>query len=287
MTDLALSLSGVSKHYSGFSLEDVTLQVPRGTIMGLIGENGAGKTTALKLLLGIIRPDAGEIELLRECDADAMQAAKAHVGVVLDEGFFPDSFTAWEMALVCRKIYPNWRQDVFEDWLRRLQLPNRKKYKELSKGMRMKLAISVALSHEAELLILDEATSGLDPVVRAEMLDVFLDFMQDERHAILFSTHITTDLERVADEITFLHKGRVLLAGNKDAILEQYGVLKCGQMEFNALDPADCSGVRRGAYGMEVLLRDRSAYQKAHPDAIIDPATLDDIMLYTIRGMEK
>lgn len=282
--DYALAVNGVSKQYPLFSLDNVTLKVPRGAIMGLIGENGAGKTTTLKLLLGIIRPDAGSVSLLGESDAAAMQQAKARVGVVLDEGFFPDVYTVQNIALVCRNIYPNWDEAAYRNWIVKLKLPANKKIKEFSKGMKMKLAISIALSHHPELLVLDEATSGLDPVVRSEILDVFLDFMQDERHSILFSTHITTDLERVADEITFLHEGRVVLQESKDDIMARYGVLKCGQAEFDALDPADRAGYRRGAYGYEVLLRQRQPYLRAHPDSVVDPATLDDIMLYTIRG---
>lgn len=288
MHDDAIVLQGICKRYPAFELDHVTLRVPRGTIMGLIGENGAGKTTTLKALLGIIRPDEGKISILGQTGTAGIQAAKERVGVVLDEGFFPDTFTAKEMNTVCKRIYNTWQPDAFVGWLHRLGLPDNKKYKELSKGMRTKLAISVALSHQAELLILDEATGGLDPVVRAEMLDVFLDFMQDERHAILFSTHITTDLERIADEITFLHGGRVVLQQEKDSILTAYGILKCGQMEYDALDrQVDAVGSRKGAFGYEVLLRDRHAYLRAHPDAIIDPATLDDMMLYTIRGFAK
>lgn len=284
--DYALSINGVTKRYPPFVLDDVTINLPRGVIMGLIGENGAGKTTTLKLLLGLIRPEGGSISLLGETDSDAMQQAKARVGVVLDDGFFPGSFTPADIARVCRNIYPNWHDGVFTDWLGKLSLPEKKRVKEYSKGMKMKLSIALALSHEPELLILDEATSGLDPVVRSEMLDVFQEFMQDERHAILFSTHITTDLERVADEIVFLHKGKTVLTGNKDDILEHYGVLKCAQPEFDALDARDYAGYRRGNYGYDVLLRDRIAYLRAHPDAVIDPATLDDVMLYTIKGVQ-
>lgn len=285
--DYALELSGVTKQYPLFTLDNITLRVPRGTIMGLIGENGAGKTTTLKLLMGIIRPDSGNIALLGEADREAMQRIKSRVGVVLDEGFFSDVFTARDIVRVCRNVYPNWDQPVFDSWMHKFKLPAEKKVKEYSKGMKMKLAITVALSHHPEVLVLDEATGGLDPVVRSEVLDVFLDFMQDENHAILFSTHITTDLERVADEITFLHEGKIVLQQNKDEIMENYGVLKCGQEAFVALDPDDYAGYRRGAYGYEVLLRERVGYKRTHPDAVIDPATLDDIMLYTIKGEKK
>lgn len=282
--DYALEMGGISKHYTGFTLDNVTLRVPRGIIMGLIGENGAGKTTTLKALMGLIRPDSGDITLLGEREAPAMQHVKARVGVVLDEGFFPELFRPKDIGRTCQGIYPNWRPDTFARWLDQMRLPVDKKVKEFSKGMKMKLAIAVALSHEAELLILDEATSGLDPVARSEILDLFLEFIQDECHAVLFSTHITTDLERVADEITFLHEGRVILQESKDDILEHFGVLKCGQAEFAALDRGEYAGCRTNAYGTEVLLRDRAAYHRHHPEAVIDRATLDDIMLYTIKG---
>jgi len=285
--DYALEINGVTKRYAQFTLKDVTLRVPRGSIMGLIGENGAGKTTTLKLLLGLIRPDGGTVSLLGETDPEAMRRAKARVGVVLDEGFFPDLFRLKEIERVCADIYPSWDRRAFGAWIHRLRLPEGKSIKEYSKGMKMKLSIAVALSHNPELLILDEATSGLDPVVRSEVLDVFLDFMQDERRAILFSTHITTDLERVADEITFLHDGRVVLQQSKDDILATYGVLKCGQAAFDALDKAEWSGYRKSAYGLEVLLKDRAKYKRRHPDAVVDPATLDDVMLYTIKGAKQ
>lgn len=285
--DYALEARGITKAYPLFTLDQVTLQVKRGTVMGLIGENGAGKTTTLKLLLGITRPDAGSISLLGIDDPKAMQAAKARIGVVLDEGFFPDVFTPAEVGLVSASLFPNWDRAKYEGWIARLALPPRKKIKELSKGMKMKLAIATALSHDPDLLILDEATGGLDPVMRSEILDVFQDFMQDERHAILFSTHITTDLERVADEITFLNKGQVVFSEEKDALLERYGVLKCGEDAFASLDPDAYAGYRKGAYGYEVLLKQRDAYLRTHPDAVVDPATLDDIMLYTIKGAMK
>ncbi len=285
--DFALELHGVSKRYPGFALEDVTLCVPRGAIMGLIGENGAGKTTTLKLLLGLIKPNGGTVTLLDETETEAMQRVKERVGVVLDDGFFMEAFYPRQIDRVCRGIYANWRADAFANWLKRLSLPTDKRVRELSKGMKMKLAIAVALSHNPELLILDEATGGLDPVVRSEVLDVFLDFIQDERRAILFSTHITTDLERIADEITFLHKGKVVLQRSKDEILAAYGVLKCGAEELAAIHQDDLVGYRKGAFGCEALLKDRNAYKRRHSEAVVDPATLDDVMLYTIKGVRS
>lgn len=282
----ALEVNNISKRYPLFTLDNVTMRVRRGTIMGMIGENGAGKTTTLKLLLGLIQADGGDVALLGETTPGAMQRAKTRVGVVLDEGFFPDVFTPGEINKVCRGLFPNWDSEQFQAFLRRFSLPN-KKIKELSKGMKTKLAIGVALAHHPELLVLDEATGGLDPVVRSEILDIFLDFIQDENHAILFSTHITADLERVADEITFLHKGKVMLQREKDDILENYGVLKCGKDLFDALDKTQIVGYRKGAYGFDVLMQDRNAYMRRHPDAVVDPATLDNIMLYTIKGGQE
>ena len=230
----ALELSGVTKTYPLFTLDNITLRVPRGTIMGLIGENGAGKTTAMKVLMGITKPDGGTVSLLGETEPARMQKAKERVGVVLDGGFFPDIYKAKEIAMVCKNIFASWQGDVFDAWMRKFALPTNKKYKELSKGMKMKLSIAVALSHGAELLVLDEATSGLDPVVRSELLDILLDFMQDENHAILFPTHITSDLEQIADDITLLHKGRVVLQQNQDEILASYVALRSGAAAFDA-----------------------------------------------------
>lgn len=280
----ALEINDVTKVYPQFTLDHVTLRVNSGTIMGLIGENGAGKTTTLRLLLGLAKPNSGSITLMGETNPLRMQQVKRDVGVVLDEGFFPEIYKPTHIDKVCKGIYDNWDSSTFGSWLARLKLPSDKIIKEFSKGMKMKLAIAVALSHQPRLLILDEATGGLDPVVRSEILDVFLDFMQDDSHAILFSTHITTDLERIADAITFLHGGRVVMQDDKDTILERYGVLKCGQEAFATL-PADiCGGYRQNAYGYEVLIKDRAGYSRTHPDAVIDPATLDEIMLLTIRG---
>ena len=283
----ALEIRDAVKRYERFTLDHVTLRVPRGTIMGLIGENGAGKTTLIRLLLGMARPDAGEFSLLDAQGEAALSAAKARVGVVLDEGFFPEHFTAAQVARCCRALYPGWDGEAFGRWLTRFSLPARQKLRALSRGMKTKLSLAVALSHGAELLVLDEATSGLDPVVRAEVLDIFQDYMQDERHAILFSTHITTDLARVADEITFLHRGQVVLQQSKDEILSRYGVLKCSREAFAALSREEVAGAREGAFGCEARVRDRASYLRRHPDAVIDPATLDDVMLFTIKGIQR
>ncbi len=277
----ALELRGLSKRYDGFSLTDVNLTLPSGCIMGLIGENGAGKTTLMRLALGLETRDSGEVEVLgsRALTPDI----KEHLGVVLDESGFPEGLTLRDVGAVLKRCYRTWDAKAFERYARRFSLPQGQAIKTFSRGTKMKLAIAVALSHDSRLLLMDEATSGLDPVVRDEILDVFLDFIQDEGRSILFSSHIVSDLEKACDYIAFLHKGKVVLCDQKDDILDRYVVLKCSEQTLNSIQVENIVGFRRHAFGVEALVR----RQCVPPGATADPARLEDVFLYFIRGEEQ
>lgn len=272
------------KAFDGFALKDVSFTLPGGCIMGLIGENGAGKTTTLKCLLGLLRRDGGDISLLG-CDPwDQPRRAKAEVGAVLDDCFFHDSLRPRDVSAILAPVFPAWDEGLFRDYLDKFQLPWKKTVKELSRGMRMKLSLSAALAHRPRLLILDEATAGLDPVVRDDILEELLAFVSDEDHAVLLSSHITGDLEKIADYITYLHQGQVILSAPKDDILEQYGQVGCSAAQLSALEPELLTRVRRGEFGCHALVADRAAFQRVHPELSVEPVTLDDIMLFVGKG---
>lgn len=282
--EYALQLEHLEKSYGEFSLKDVCIRLPKGSIMGLIGENGAGKSTTMKAILNLIQIDRGEIEILgRGMDTDG-KLLKEEIGVVFDEMNFYETMTPEKIGKVCARTYSNWEQREYENYLKHFSLPVKQEIKEFSRGMQVKLCLAVALSHHAKLLILDEATSGLDPVMRDEILDIFLEFVQDEEHSILVSSHITSDLEKVADYITFLHQGRILLSKPKDELIYQYGILRCGQELFENLEKSDILAYRKMDYQYEVLVENRSAARKKYQGAVIDPATLEEMMLIYIKG---
>lgn len=270
----AIELEHVSKHFSTFTLDDISFTVPMGAVMGLIGENGAGKSTTLRLLLGLARPDSGEIRVFGTDNPD-----KEHIGVVFDECCFPETLSARDVGRVLASAYKTWLPDTYAAYLRRFQLPEKKKIKDYSRGMKMKLSIAAALSHDSRLLVLDEATSGLDPVVRDEILDIFYDFMQDEQHAILMSSHITSDLERICDYITFIHQGRIRFSEEKDRLLSRFGVLRCDETTLRALDSAAVHGVRRTNVSVEALVE----RERVPASLTVDPVTLDEIMVFTAK----
>ena len=244
----ALVVNGLTKRYQDFTLDGVSFTVPQGSIVGLIGENGAGKSTTLHAVLGLIGRDGGTVELLGLPDTALDDGVRNQIGVVFDGNSYPEMLTPRKLGRVMGKIYRTWDPDRYAALLQQLALPADKRIKALSKGMKMKLALAVAFSHHAKLLVLDEATSGLDPVVRDDILDLFLEFVQEEDHAILVSSHITSDLEKVADYIVFLHQGRVVFCKPKDELRYRYGVLRCGQAQFADLDPADMVACRRQDY---------------------------------------
>ncbi len=270
----AISVKNLSKTYADFALKDVTFTLPRGCIMGLCGENGAGKSTTLRLILGLARPDRGEVQVL----GGACEEHREQIGVVLDESCFPENLCPREIARVMQKIYKTWDMARFSSLLARFQLPDRKCVREYSRGMKMKLTIAAALAHDSRLLILDEATSGLDPVVRDEILDIFLEFIQDGERSILISSHIISDLEKLCDYIALLHRGTLLVCEQKDVLLERFGMFRGSAEDLDALPDTAVCGVRRHQFGVEALVR-RDGVR-----AQLDPATMEEIMLYLIKG---
>ncbi|MEE0434346.1 MAG: ABC transporter ATP-binding protein [Peptococcaceae bacterium] len=278
----ALTISEVSKTYPGFTLDHVSFTVPQGAIVGLIGENGAGKSTILNATLGLIAKESGTINILgSECFDNA---TKEQVGVVFDGSNYPDVLSPQAIGSILAKIYKSWDRAYYEKLLERFGLPKNKALKKFSKGMKMKFAITAALSHHPKLLVLDEATSGLDPVVRDDILDILLDFVQEEDHSVLVSSHITSDLEKIADYIVFLHEGKIAFMKPKDELVENYGILQCGAAQFDALDKDDILRFRRMDYEWQVLVTDRAACERKYPKAMITPATIDEIMLMFVKG---
>lgn len=279
-----IEVKGLCKSYPDFALKHVSFQVPGGSIMGLIGENGAGKTTTLKSLLGLTRFEGGEIFLLGCPVPQRERTVKQDVGMVLDDCFFHDALKAREIDKILAPVFRNWDSGLFRDYLNKFKLPEKKLVKEYSRGMKMKLSLAAALAHHPRLLILDEATAGLDPVVRDEILDEFLGFIGDEDHSILISSHITSDLEKVADYITYLHRGQVVLSDAKDVILEDYGRLACSAQDLSQVDPEDLIRVRRGSFQCEALVAGRSAFARKYPCLLVERVGLEDIMLFIGKG---
>ena len=284
MNKNALTVSGLTKKYKEFTLSDISFEVPQGTIVGLIGENGAGKSTTLNAILGLIHKDRGEISILGSPIEELQPEVKENIGVVFDGTNFSEELTPKRLNKVLKGIYVSWDEDYFFSLLKKLSLPTAKKIKSFSKGMKAKLSIAVAFAHHPKLLILDEATSGLDPIVRDDILDMFLDFVQDEENSILVSSHITSDLEKVADYIVFIHEGRLIFSKPKDELLESYGIVKCGAAQFDALDKQDIITYRKQDYEWQVLVADRRGAEKKYPKAMVIPATIDEIMLLYVRG---
>ena len=273
------------KYKNGFELDLDELKIPSGLIVGLIGANGVGKTTFIKSILNIIKIDEGDIKIFNKNYTD--ESIKNDIGVVLDESFFPEVLSAKDIDKIMCGIYSSWDSDMFYKYINEFKLQSDKPIKELSKGMKKKLEIITALSHKPKLLILDEPTSGLDPVVRSEILDLFLKFVEDEEHTILLSTHITSDLEQIADKIIFINRGNIILNENKDDIIDDYGILKCDEKLFNKLDKKDILRYRKNKYSYEILVKDKNVIKKKYKNSIVDNITLDELMLLVIKGVEK
>ena len=282
-----IEIKGLCKSYGDFALKNIDLTLPGGSILGLIGENGAGKTTTIKCILNLIHRDAGEITLLGYDNIREERLAKQDIGLVLDECFFHYTLRPLDVGKILAPAYRQWDQKLFRDYLGKFGLPEKKLIKEFSRGMKMKLSLSAALAHRPKLLILDEATAGLDPVVRDEILDEFLGFIQDEDHAILMSSHITSDLEKVADYIAYIHQGQVVLSAAKDAILDSYGRVGCTAAPLENIDPRDVLHTRKGAFGCEALVADRVAFSRKYPMLLVERTTLEDIMLFVGKGETK
>jgi len=283
--DAILQVENLTKHYPDFTLDHVSFSVPKGTIMGLIGENGAGKSTTINAILDLIHKDDGTVTFWGQELSSAKQL-KEDIGVVFDGINFYETLTPAKVGKIARAAYSQWDNHLYQDYLKRFQLPLDKEFKQMSKGMKVKLCIAVALSHNPKLLILDEATSGLDQVMRDDILDVFLEFVQDENHSIMMSSHITTDLEKVADYITFIHQGKVIFNKKKDDLRYHYGIVRCGAATFDQIDKQEILAYRKEDYQWNVLVADKEKAKKKYKNAVVDDATIDDILLLYVKGVQ-
>lgn len=281
-----LILKNVNKKYekSNFAIKDISFSVPEGSIVGFIGENGAGKSTTMNCILNVIRRDSGTIEIFGREMTDEDIDIRENIGVVYDSNNFPEYLTARQLADILGRIYSTWDDFCFEQFLRRFGLPESQRIKTYSRGMSMKLAIAVALSHDSKLLILDEATSGLDPIMRDEILDVLLEFVKQENHSILLSSHITSDLEKIADYIVFIHNGEIILNKTKDELIYEYGVIRCSENDFYNILPEDILSSMKKDYQIDVLIKNRKLMEKKYKNLIIDSVSLDELMLLLAKG---
>ena len=281
----AIELSHICKSFGSFAIQDLTLTVPSGTICGLVGENGAGKSTTIRLLCGALRPDSGSAAVLGvDAASPEFMAAKEDIGVVLDEAYFPESLNALQVGKIMAATYRRWDQAVYEGYLRRFDLPTAKQFKDYSRGMRMKLAIAVALSHQPKLLVLDEATAGLDPIVRDEILEIFNEFTREEDHSILISSHILSDLEKLCDYIAFLHQGRLLFCEEKDRLLEEYGIFNDTAAHVECLQPEAIVAREPNGYGgVRALVR----RDLAPVGWQLERANVEDIILFLVKGAKN
>lgn len=281
----AIEIRNLVKNYGDkFTLGEINLDIPSGIIIGLIGENGAGKTTLIKSILNIIRSDKGNIKIFEKDIKINESEIKENIGVVLDNMFFPELLMPKDINFIMKEVYKNWDEQLFNKYLSEFKLKNNQSIKSMSKGMRKKLEIATALSHHPKLLILDEPTSGLDPVVRNEVLDIFLDFIQDEEHTILLSTHITSDLEHIADKIIFINQGKVVLDQSRDDLLDNYGILKCDVDKFDTISKDDIIAYKKNKYDYEILVNDINKIKKKYKDFIVDKITLEELMVLMIKG---
>lgn len=280
----AIELKNVTKEFKGFKLDNISFDLPKGCILGLVGENGAGKSTTINLIMNSLKKDSGEISVMGVDNASGDFAElKEDIGVVLDEAYFPMVINAEVVNKMMKATYTRWDEEVFFGYIHRFDLPQKKPFKEFSRGMKMKLAIAVALSHHAKLLILDEPTSGLDPFMRDEILDILYEFTREEDQSVLISSHIVSDLERICDYIAYIDQGSLKLYEEKDCLIEQYGILKCSKEELKEFDEQAVKGVRENPYGVEALV-DRSKMPK---DYETDMATLEEIIVFLSKGQEE
>ena len=271
----AIKVKNLTKSYSGFKLNNVSFTLPSGCIMGLVGENGAGKSTTIKLILDMIKKDSGEVEIFGQNTLGNMKAVKEDIGVVLDDVGIPDLLKAGEVGKIMKYSFKNWSDSDYAENLKRLSIPANKPFKEFSRGMKMKLGIAIALSHNAKLLILDEATSGLDPVVRDDVLNIFNEFTRDENHSILISSHIVSDLEKLCDYIAFLHKGKLMLFEEKDALISEYGVIHCPENRLSELEPGAVIHKSVSPYGAEAIVKRGNIPS----DLEISPVSIEDLFV--------
>lgn len=304
----AITVNNLTKRYEGFTLDHVSFQIPTGSIVGFVGENGAGKSTTILAILGIIPADEGEVELLghkireKKSSSEAVDISqdeswREQIGVVFDECNFSTELNVKYIPEIMKNIYRTWDNERFVRYLKKFELPMNKKVKELSKGMKMKLSLAVALSHDSRLLILDEATSGLDPVIRNEILDIFREFIEDGEHTIFLSSHITSDIEKIADYVMLIHKGRLLFTENKDELLYRYGIVKCSRKQADFIPQELIVGEEENEFGVSVLISDRTrlmessfprqAEKVGYSSFALDRAGVEDVLLYAVKSAEK
>ena len=282
----SLEIKNLCKKYDNFELKNISFTLPKGMIMGFIGENGAGKTTTIKAILDIIKSYTGEIKIFGLDNRKNDKEIKEDIGVVLDDMFFPEILTPNDINNTMKGIYKNWDTKMFNDYLKEFSLLPNKQIKTFSKGMRKKLEIATALSHHPKLLILDEPTSGLDPVARAEVIDIFQSFIEKDDCSILLSSHITTDLEHIADYITFINNGEIVLSKTTNELLDKYAVVKCTEKEFKVIDKKDYIKYKKSKYEYEVLVSNKKEFKTKYNISVIDKITLDDLMVLIIKGEE-
>lgn len=276
----AIEMTDLRKTLGGFQLDVPEMRLPKGYVIGLIGENGAGKSTLIKCMTGAIVPDSGDVRILDG------HAPTDRVGIVFDECHFHSTLDGSRIGRIMQRMFPNWDQSLYEDLMEKLCVPMDVRIGRMSRGMRMKIQLAVALSHDADLLLLDEATAGLDPAARDDLIDLVMGYMREEDHTVVMSTHITNDLERVADHIVFIHKGRVVMDGPKDEILENYGLVRGTDEEIRPIPRELIVRTRRDEFCTTALVRNRSTVKELLPETVVDPASLDDILVMTVKGVE-
>lgn len=280
----AIEIKNLKKKYEDFELKGIDLTVPKGMIVGFIGENGAGKTTTIKAILNLIKSNADKMELLGKDIRSDEKRIKEDIGVVLDDSFLSEYLNLVDIDKVMRKIYKNWDEKLYYKYIELFKLPHKKILKEYSSGMKMKLKIITAISHHPKLLILDEPTNGLDPIARNDILDIFQDFIQNEENSILVSSHITSDLEHISDYIVFIADGKIIFTKEKDELLDRYGIVKCSIEEFKTFSAKDYIAYKKNRYNYEVLVDDRNSFKKKYKVEVIDKPTLEEIMLIYVKG---
>lgn len=283
----AIRIDGLTKKYKSFMLDQVSFRVPKGAIMGFVGENGAGKTTTIKAILDLIHIDGGEISVLGSSQKKLSKDVKEQIGVVFDGSNLHDNMNIKNINRIMKHIYRNWDEEAYANYMKKFLLPDRKAIKEFSRGMKMKLSIAIALSHHSKLLILDEATSGLDPMVRDEILDIFLDFIQDEEHSILLSSHIISDIEKIADYVTFIHQGKIVFSENKDDLIYKHGVIHCKKEELAGIDKSFIVGIRENSFGADVMIRNKESFQRRYHQYHMERTSIEELMLFISRGKER
>ena len=277
-----LEIKNLSKKYDSFELKNINIELPKGTIMGFIGENGAGKTTTIKSILNIISKDSGQIKIFGLDNKETK--IKEDIGVVLDDSFFSEYLNPLDINKIMKNIYKNWDEKLYFKYIEDFKLSKEKISKEYSSGMKMKLKIAVALSHHPKLLILDEPTSGLDPIARNEILDIFQEFIQDENKGIFVSSHITSDLEHIADYITFINNGEIIFSKTKNELLESYGIARCSKEQFKKINKEDYIKYKKNRYEYDVLIENKYEFRRSYNISVIDKPSLEDIMLIYIKG---